>query len=61
MYSYVNWIFDTKNSKSTNGYIFILGTTAVVLKLSKKTCIIRTMMQLKFIILDKTEKKVKWL
>ena len=61
MYSYVNWIFDTKNSKSTNGYIFILGRVAMLLKLSQKTCIIRTTMELKFIVLDKTKKKVKWL
>jgi hypothetical protein len=61
MYSDVNWISDTKDSKSTSGYIFTMGRAAVLWKLSKKTCITRTIIELKFIVLDKAEKEVMWL
>ena len=39
-----NWISDTKDSKSTSGYLFTLGGGAVSWKSSKKTCIARSMM-----------------
>jgi len=61
MYSDVNWISDTKDLKSTSGYIFTMGRAAMLWKLSKKTCITRTMIELKFIVLDKAEKEVTWL
>ena len=52
-YSDANWISDTKDSKSTNGYVFLLGGAAVSWKSSKQTYIVRSTMESKFITLDK--------
>ena len=40
-YCDANWISDTKDSKSTSGYVFTLGGAAVSWKSSKQTCIAR--------------------
>ncbi|KAL7095434.1 hypothetical protein ACP275_10G023700 [Erythranthe tilingii] len=53
-YSDANWISDTKDSKSTSGYIFTIGGAAVSWKSTKKTCIARSTMESEFIDLDKT-------
>ena len=37
-----NWISDSKDSKSTSGYVFTLGGAAVSWKSSKQTCIARS-------------------
>jgi hypothetical protein len=55
----MNYIFNVKDSKSINGYIFILGEAIMSWKSSKKTCIVRFMIKLEFIILDKIKKKAK--
>ena len=47
------WISDTKDSKSTSGYLFTLGGRAVSWKSSKKTCIAISTMEYEFIALDK--------
>ena len=52
-YCDANWISDTKDSKSTSGYLFTLGGGAVSWKSSKQTCIARSMMEYEFIALDK--------
>ena len=52
-YYYANWISDTKDSKSTSGYLFTFGGGAVSWKSSKKTCIARSTMEYEFIALDK--------
>ncbi|KAL0552311.1 hypothetical protein IC582_011419 [Cucumis melo] len=52
-YSDANWISSTKDSKSTSGYIFTLGSGVVSLKSSKQTCIARSIMEFEFIALDK--------
>ena len=52
-YCYANWISDTKDSKSTSGYLFTLGGGAVSWKSSKQTCIARSTMESEFIALDK--------
>ena len=44
-YSDANWIFDTKDTKPTNGYVFTLGGAAVSWKSSKETCIARSTME----------------
>ena len=54
-YSGANWISSTKGSKSTRGYIFTLGSGAVSWKSFKQTCIARSTMESKFIVLDKAE------
>ena len=44
-YCEVNWISDTKDLKSTSGYLFTLGGGAVSWKSSKQTCIARSTME----------------
>ena len=60
-YSDANWISDTKDLKSTNGYVFTLGGAAVSWKSSKQTCITRSTMESKFIALDKVGEEAEWL
>ena len=60
-YSDANWIFDTKDSRSTNGYVFTLGSVVVSWKSSKQTCIARSTMESEFIALDKATEEVEWL
>ena len=56
-----NWISDTKDSKSTSGYLFTLGGGSVSWKSSKKTCIARSTMESEFIALDKVGEEAEWL
>ncbi|KAK6141007.1 hypothetical protein DH2020_025245 [Rehmannia glutinosa] len=56
-YCDANWISDTKDSKSTSGFVFTIGGGAVSWKSSKQTCIARSTMESEFIALDKVEKK----
>ena len=60
-YSDANWISDTKDSKSTSGYVFTLGSAAVSWKSSKQTCIARSTMESEFIALDKAGEEAEWL
>ena len=61
IYGDTNWISDTKDSKSTSGYLFTLGGGAVSWKSSKKTCIARSTMESEFIALDKAGEEGEWL
>lgn len=56
-----NWISDTKDSKSTSGYVFTIGGAIVSWKSSKQTCIAQSTMKSDFIALDKPGEKVEWL
>ena len=47
--------------KSTSGYVFILGRSAVSWKSTKQTCITRSTMEAKFITLEKSSSKAEWL
>ena len=60
-YCDANWISDTKDSKSTSGYLFTLGGGAVSWKSSKQTCIARSTMEFEFIALDKVGEEAEWL
>ena len=60
-YSDANWISDTKDSRSTSGYVFTLGSAAVSWKSSKQTCIARSTMESEFIALDKAAEEAEWL
>ena len=60
-YSDANWISDTKDTKSTSGYVFTLGGAAVSWKSSKQTCIARSTRESEFIALDKVGEEVEWL
>ena len=60
-YCDANWISDTKDSKSTSGYLFTLGGGAMSWKSSKKMCIARSTMESEFIALDKAGEEEEWL
>lgn len=60
-YCDANWISDSKDSKSTSGYVFTLGGAAVSWKSSKQTCIARSTMESEFIALDKAGEEAEWL
>ena len=52
-YCDANWISNSKDLKSTSGYIFTLRGAAVSWKSSKQTCIARSTMESEFIAFDK--------
>ena len=60
-YSDANWISNNIETKSTSGYVFTLGGTAVSWKSSKQTCIARSTMKSEFIALDKAVEEGEWL
>ena len=60
-YNDANWISNVKDSKSYSGYVFTLEGAVVSWKSSKQTVISISMMESKFIALDKCGKKAKWL
>ena len=47
--------------KSTSGYVFILGGSAISWKSAKQACITRSTMKAKFIALEKTSFEAEWL
>nr|GEU39194.1 peroxidase 9 [Tanacetum cinerariifolium] len=49
------------DSRSTSGYVFILGGTTISWKSSKKAVIAKSMMGSKFITLDKCGEEAEWL
>lgn len=57
----VNWISDTKDSKSTSSYVFIIGGGVVSWKSSKRTCVARSTIEFEFIGLDKIGEEVECL
>ena len=60
-YSDPNWITESNELKSTNGYVFRLGGGAFSLKSSKQTCISRFTMESEFISVDKAGEGAEWL
>ena len=56
-----NWISDSAEMKSANGYVFILGGSAVSWKSVKQTCITQSIMEAKFITLENASFEAKWL
>ncbi|PHT37062.1 putative plastid-lipid-associated protein 13, chloroplastic [Capsicum baccatum] len=60
-YSDANWITESNEVKSTNGYVFTTGRGAVSWKSSKQTCIARSTMESEFIALDKAGEEAEWL
>ena len=60
-YNDANWIANSKNSKSTSGYIFTLGCAVVSWKSSKQTMAAKSTMEFEFIELDKTAAEAEWL
>ena len=60
-FSDANWISDSDEMKSTNGYVFILGGSVVSWKYAKQTCITRSTMEVEFIALEKASSEAEWL
>ena len=60
-FSDANWILDSDEMKSTSGYVFILGGSAVSWKSAKQTCITQSIMEAKFITLENASFEAKWL
>lgn len=56
-----NWISDSEESKSTNGYVFTLAGAAVSWNSSKQTCIVRSTFEFEFVAPDKAGEEGKWL
>ena len=54
-------ISDSDEIKSTSGYVFTLGESAVSWKSAKKTCITRSTMEAKFIALENASFEAEWL
>ena len=52
-FNYTNWMSNVKDSKSQSGYVFTLGGVVVSWKSPNQTVISRSMMDYKFITLDK--------
>ncbi|KAL0383150.1 UNVERIFIED_CONTAM: Retrovirus-related Pol polyprotein from transposon TNT 1-94 [Sesamum calycinum] len=60
-YNDANWISNSKDTKSTSGYVFTIGGGAVSWKSSKQTCIAHSTMESEFIALDKAGEEAEWL
>jgi hypothetical protein len=60
-FSDVNWIFDSKETKSTTRYVFTLCGGAVCWKSVKQTIIIGSILGIKLVTLDAANSKDEWL
>ena len=60
-YSDANWISDSNSTRSTSGYVFVMGGAAVSWRSSKQTCIARSTMESEFIALDLATEEADWL
>ncbi|PHT58631.1 putative disease resistance protein RGA4 [Capsicum baccatum] len=60
-YSDANWITGSNEVKSMSGYVFTIGGGAVCWKSSKQTCIAHSIIESKFIALDKDGEESEWL
>ncbi|KAL6314341.1 hypothetical protein AAG906_021050 [Vitis piasezkii] len=60
-FSDANWILDSNEMKSTNGYVFVLDGSAVSWKSVKQTCITQSTMEAEFIALERQVLRVSGL
>ena len=60
-YCDANWISDSKDSKSTNGYVFTIVGVVVSWTSSKQKCITRSTMEAEFITLNKAREEAEWI
>ena len=60
-FSDANWISNSDKMKSTSEYVFTIGGGAVSWKSSKQSCTTRSIMEAKFIALEKASFEAKWL
>lgn len=61
LYIDANYIFDTRNYKSTSGYVFTFGGAAVSWNSSNQTLLARSIMESEFIALEKAAEKAEWI
>ncbi|KAL0359786.1 UNVERIFIED_CONTAM: Retrovirus-related Pol polyprotein from transposon TNT 1-94 [Sesamum angustifolium] len=54
-------VTDNHEVSSTSGYVFTLGGGAISWKSAKQTCIVRSTMESKFIVLELAGQEVEWL
>ena len=60
-YSDANWISDSDETKSINGYVFTLGGGAITWRSANQTIIARSTMESKFVALELTGSEAEWL
>ncbi|KAH9659333.1 hypothetical protein KPL70_023823 [Citrus sinensis] len=60
-YSDANWVTNTKDNKSTSGWIFTIAGGTVSWASKKQTCITHSTMESEFIALASTGKEAEWL
>jgi len=60
-YNDANWIFDSNDTKSTNGYVFTLGGDAITWRSSRQTIITRSTMESGFVALEMVSSEAEWL
>lgn len=60
-YSDANWIPNSDETKTTNGFVFILGGGAITWKLAKQTIIARLTMESEFFALELVVNEAEWL
>ena len=60
-YSDANWISDSDETKSTNGYVFTLGGGAVIWRSARQTIIARSTMESEFVALKMACSEDEWL
>ncbi|KAG8652080.1 hypothetical protein MANES_06G052901v8 [Manihot esculenta] len=60
-YSDANWISDSNEIKSTSGYVFTLGGSAITWKSTKQNVIAKSTMESEFIALELAGTETEWL
>ncbi|WCJ24897.1 hypothetical protein M5689_006822 [Euphorbia peplus] len=60
-YSDANWIPDSKETKSTTGFVFTIGGGAIAWKSAKQTIISRSTMEAKLVALDVASREAEWI
>ena len=60
-YNDANWISDSDKTKSISGYVFTLGSGAIIWRSVMQTIIARSTMESKFIALEMVGREAEWL
>ncbi|GKD82337.1 hypothetical protein Tco_1349176, partial [Tanacetum coccineum] len=60
-YTAANWIINTEDNSSTNGWVFLLGVGAISWASKKQTCITGSTMESEFVALATAGKEAEWL
>jgi len=60
-YSDANWISDSDETKSTNGYVFTLRDGTIAWRSTRQTIIARSTMKSEFVALEMAGSEAEWL